>query len=61
MPKLVLKVSHNVPELPAAVRKEKGLAVKRVKAFTRSTNGDDIVAWFLDPEFIAAHIDELKA
>jgi HD-GYP domain-containing protein (c-di-GMP phosphodiesterase class II) len=61
VPKLVLKVSHNVPELPAAVRKEKGLAVKRVKAFTRSTNGDDIVAWFLDPEFIAAHIDELKA
>ena len=61
MPKLVLKVSLNVPELPAAVRKEKGLAVKRVKAFTRSTNGDDIVAWFLDPEFIAAHLDELKA
>ena len=60
MPKLVLKVSNNVPDLPAAVRKEKGLAVKRVKTFTRSTNGDDIVAWFLDPEFIAAHADELK-
>jgi HD-GYP domain-containing protein (c-di-GMP phosphodiesterase class II) len=50
-----------VPDLPAAVRKEKGLAVKRVKTFTRSTNGDDIVAWFLDPEFIAAYADELKA
>ena len=36
MPKLVLKVSTNVPELPAAVRKEKGLSVKRVKSFTRS-------------------------
>jgi len=60
VPKLVLKVSNNVPDLPAAVRKEKGLAVKRVKTFTRSTNGDDIVAWFLDPEFIAAHADELK-
>ena len=44
MPKLVLKVSHNVPDLPAAVRKEKGLAVKRVKTFARSTNADDIVA-----------------
>ena len=61
MPKLVLKVSHNVPDLPAAVRKEKGLAVKRVKTFARSTNADDIVAWFLDPEFIATHADELKA
>jgi HD-GYP domain-containing protein (c-di-GMP phosphodiesterase class II) len=60
VPKLVLKVSTNVPDLPAAVRKEKGLSVKRVKTFTRSTNDDDIVAWFLDPEFIAAHADELK-
>ena len=30
MPKLVLKVSDSVPELPAAVRKEKGLTVRRV-------------------------------
>jgi HD-GYP domain-containing protein (c-di-GMP phosphodiesterase class II) len=60
VPKLVLKVSPNVPDLPAAVRTEKGLSVKRVKTFTRSANGDDIVAWFLDPEFIAAHVDELK-
>ncbi len=37
MPKLVLKVSPNVPELPAAVRKEKGLTVKRVKTFTRES------------------------
>ncbi len=65
MPKLVLKVSPNVPELPAAVRKEKGLTVKRVKTFTREPSrpavGNDIVAWFLDPEFVAAHGDELKA
>ncbi|MGO9309160.1 MAG: HD domain-containing phosphohydrolase [Spirochaetia bacterium] len=61
MPKLVLKVSHNVPDLPAAVRKEKGLAVKRVKTFAPSTNADDVVAWLLDPEFVAAHADELKS
>jgi HD-GYP domain-containing protein (c-di-GMP phosphodiesterase class II) len=61
VPKLVLKVSQNVPDLPAAVRKEKGLAVKRVKTFARTTNGDDLVAWFLDPEFVAAHLDGLKA
>jgi HD-GYP domain-containing protein (c-di-GMP phosphodiesterase class II) len=61
VPKLVLKVSQNVPVLPAAVRKEKGLAVKRVKTFTRSTNGDDLVAWFLDPEFISSHVDEMNA
>ena len=61
MPKLVLKVSTNVPDLPAAVRKEKGLSVKRVKSFTQSVDSDDIVAWFLDPEFVAAHLDELKS
>ena len=61
MPKLVLKVSTNVPDLPAAVRKEKGLSVKRVKSFTRSADSDDIVAWFLDPEFVAAHAEELAS
>ena len=65
MPKLVLKVSENVPELPAAVRKEKGLSIKRVKTFTResmrSAGRDDLVAWFLDPEFVAAYGDEVKA
>jgi HD-GYP domain-containing protein (c-di-GMP phosphodiesterase class II) len=61
VPKLVLKVSQNVPDLPAAVRKEKGLAVKRVKAFTNATAGEDLVAWFVDPEFVAAHGDALGA
>ena len=61
MPKLVLKVSQNVPDLPAAVRKEKGLVVKRVKTFTNSAAGDDLVAWFVDPEFVAAHGEALGA
>jgi len=59
--KLVLKVSQNVPDLPAAVRKEKSLAVKRVKTFTNSAAGDDLVAWFVDPEFVAAHAKALGA
>ncbi|HET6449911.1 MAG TPA: HD domain-containing phosphohydrolase, partial [Spirochaetia bacterium] len=59
MPKLVLKVSQNVPDLPAAVRKEKGLAVKRVKTFNHSAATEDLVAWFVDPEFVAAHAKEL--
>ncbi len=59
MPKLVLKVSQQVPELPAAVRKEKGLSVKRVKTFTNSTGSDDLVAWFVDPEFVSAHTEAL--
>lgn len=65
MPKLVLKVSPDVPELPAAVRKEKNLAVRRVKTLTvgsaRSGHGDDIVAWFLDPAFVAAHGEAVKS
>jgi HD-GYP domain-containing protein (c-di-GMP phosphodiesterase class II) len=59
VPKLVLKVSQNVPDLPAAVRKEKGLTVKRVKTFTNATGADDLVAWFVDPEFVAAHAEAL--
>jgi HD-GYP domain-containing protein (c-di-GMP phosphodiesterase class II) len=65
VPKLVLKVSPSVPELPAAVSKEKNLTVKRVKTITtaslRPTSDGDIVAWFLDPEFVAAHGPVLKA
>ena len=61
MSKLVLKVSQNVPDLPAAVRKEKSLAVKRVKTFTNSAAGEDLVAWFVDPEFVAAHAEALSA
>jgi len=62
VPKLVLKVSQNVPDLPAAVRKEKGLAVKRVKTFTPAPAGeDDLVAWLVDPEFVAAHGDALES
>jgi HD-GYP domain-containing protein (c-di-GMP phosphodiesterase class II) len=59
VPKLVLKVSQNVPDLPAAVRKEKGLSVKRVKTFANSSGADDLVAWFVDPEFVAAHAQAL--
>jgi HD-GYP domain-containing protein (c-di-GMP phosphodiesterase class II) len=65
VPKLVLKVSPDVPELPAAVRKEKNLSVKRVKTLTRDSaragSGDDIVAWFFDPAFVAAHGDVMES
>ncbi len=60
MSKLILKVSQNVPDLPAAVRKEKGLTVKRVRTFTHAKEDGDIVAWFLDPEFISAHGEAVR-
>jgi len=61
MSKIVLNVSYKVPDLPVAIREEKGLAVRRVEAPTRAANDDDLIAWFLDAEFITAHVDDLKA
>ncbi|HVO39981.1 MAG TPA: HD domain-containing phosphohydrolase [Spirochaetia bacterium] len=53
MPRLVLKVSEGVPELPAAVQKEKGLSIKRVKKVAAaSPDSDDIVAWLVDRAFV---------
>ncbi len=53
MPKLVLKVSEGVPELPAVVQKEKGISVKRVKRLTAAPpDSDDIVAWLVDRSFV---------
>ena len=61
MPKLVLKVSENIPDLPAPVRKEKGLTVRRIRTLSASaTNSDDIVAWFLDGEFVARNAAALN-
>jgi HD-GYP domain-containing protein (c-di-GMP phosphodiesterase class II) len=53
VPKLVLKVSQSVPDLPDSFRKEKGLATRRVRTFTPSQNETDIIAWMMDPEFLA--------
>ena len=62
MSKLVLIVSDGVPELPAAVRREKGLSVKRVSTFSAPrTTGTDLVAWFLDPEFIETNCDAIRS
>jgi HD-GYP domain-containing protein (c-di-GMP phosphodiesterase class II) len=58
VPKLVLKVSDGVPDLPEAVRKEKGLSVKRIRKFT-SGEGEDFVAWLLDAQFIEKNADAL--
>jgi HD-GYP domain-containing protein (c-di-GMP phosphodiesterase class II) len=53
VPKLVLKVSESVPELPATVRREKGLTVKRVRRLSAgASSGTDIVAWLLDADFL---------
>ena len=62
MSKLVLIMSDGIPELPAAVRKEKGLAVRRVRTFTPPRpDGTDLVAWFLDPDFIDANREAIRA
>jgi HD-GYP domain-containing protein (c-di-GMP phosphodiesterase class II) len=61
VPKLVLKVSESVPELPATVRKEKGLTVRRVsKLSAGASNSTDIVAWLLDADFLARNIDSIE-
>ncbi len=61
MPKLVLKVSNSVPVLPAPVRKEKGLSVRRVRSFTPPADGQDIVAWFVDAAFIEQNGEAMRA
>jgi HD-GYP domain-containing protein (c-di-GMP phosphodiesterase class II) len=60
VPKLVLRVSQNVPDLPESFRKEKGLAVRRVRTFTPAPNETDIIAWLLDPGFIAKHKEAMR-
>jgi HD-GYP domain-containing protein (c-di-GMP phosphodiesterase class II) len=51
--KLVLKVSENIPALPESLGKEKGLTIRRIRNFSvPAADGDDIVAWFLDEEFV---------
>ena len=60
MAKLVLKVASTVPELPAIVRKEKGLSIKRVGTFTPGPDTADLVAWFVDADFIAGHGDAIR-
>ncbi|HTP58024.1 MAG TPA: GAF domain-containing protein, partial [Spirochaetia bacterium] len=53
MSKLVLRVAEGVPELPAAVQKDKTLAVRRVKRMSGAlTNGGDLVAWLVDSGFL---------
>ena len=62
MSKLVLMMSDSIPELPAAVRKVKGLAVRRVRTFTPPRpDVTDLVAWFLDPDFIHANSEAIRA
>ena len=58
MAKLVLKVSDKVPELPAGVRGEKGISVKRIKKLTAG-DADTHVAWLLDGDFITKNIASL--
>ena len=60
MPKLVLRVSEGVPELPATVRKEKGLTVRRVRTLSSAASSNaDVAAWLLDPDFIKDNIDAI--
>jgi len=56
--KLVLKVSDKVPELPAGVRGEKGISVKRIKKLAAG-GADTHVAWLLDGDFITKNIASL--
>ncbi len=60
LPKLVLNISPAVPELPAAVRREKGLSVRRVRGYA-PTNGADVVGWLLDPGFIEKNAEGIRA
>ncbi len=53
MPKLVLKVAEGVPELPAVVQKDKGVAVRRVRRMSASSqDSGDLVAWLVDSGFL---------
>jgi hypothetical protein len=60
LPKIVLKVANNLPELPAAVRKEKGLSVRRVRSYAPADSAD-IVGWLLDLPFIEENAEALRA
>jgi HD-GYP domain-containing protein (c-di-GMP phosphodiesterase class II) len=61
VPKLVLKVSENIPDLPAPVRQENGLTVRRIGTLSASaTDSDDVVACFLDGEFVARNVAALN-
>ena len=60
MPKIVLKMSYSLPELPAAVRKEKGLSVRRVRSYAPADSAD-IVGWLLDLPFIEKNAEALRA
>ncbi len=61
MPRLVLKVAEGVPELPAALQNDKGLAVRRVRRVSaaRSEN-DDLVAWLIDRSFLLKNSGALR-
>jgi HD-GYP domain-containing protein (c-di-GMP phosphodiesterase class II) len=52
VPKLVLKVSDGVPDLPEEIRREKSLSVRRIRKLTAG-DGQDIVGWLLDAKFVA--------
>ncbi len=60
MPKLVLRVSSGVPELPAGLRREKGLSVRRVRSYAPADNSD-VVGWLLDRPFLEKNGDALQA
>jgi HD-GYP domain-containing protein (c-di-GMP phosphodiesterase class II) len=60
VPKLVLNVSQSVPELPAPLRKEKDLSVRRIRDFSIAPS-DDITAWLLEPKFMREHADAIAA
>jgi HD-GYP domain-containing protein (c-di-GMP phosphodiesterase class II) len=48
-------VSRAIPELPAGLKKEKGLSVHRARTFTPAADPDDLVAWFVDSAFVVEH------
>jgi HD-GYP domain-containing protein (c-di-GMP phosphodiesterase class II) len=51
--KLVLKVWESIPELPAVVKKDKALEVRRMRRMTTAaSNGGDLVAWLVDSNFL---------
>jgi HD-GYP domain-containing protein (c-di-GMP phosphodiesterase class II) len=62
VPKLVLMVSESIPDLPAALEKEEGLTVRRIRKFAPAKlDGDDIVAWLFDDKFVTRNKTALSA
>jgi HD-GYP domain-containing protein (c-di-GMP phosphodiesterase class II) len=53
-------VSNAVPELPAGLRKEKGLSIRHARTFARSAEQDDLTAWFVDRAFVAQHAAAIR-